>query len=299
MAWPRSTPIVADGGVEERAPAKLNLDLHVQGRRADGYHDLDSIVVFAEPGDRLRLALGEPQLSITGPFAPAVPGDDRNLAARAALAISRRCGRDPAVAIRLDKRLPVAAGLGGGSADAAAVLRAANRLWGQPLDPGELHRLAAELGADVPVCLGGRPVRMEGRGDRLTLLPGWPALDLVLVNPGVPLATAAVFAARHPAEAGARPQPIPEAPDLAALLAYLQGGRNDLEPAAIRLSPSVARVLGRLRAEAHCRIARMSGSGSTCFGIFGSASAAQGAANAIAREQPGWWVMATRSMAAA
>lgn len=266
--------------VAEAAPAKINLALHVTGRRADGYHLLDSIVVFAAAGDRLGVSLAPaPSLRVTGPFAAAVPAGPENLCLRAAALAGATA------AVELEKRLPVASGIGGGSADAAAVLRALAR-QGVPLP------LAPErLGADVPVCLAGRPARMRGTGERLEPLPALPPLAMVLVNPGAPLSTPAVFAGLAHREN----PPLPELPgrlDGPAFLAWLRGCRNDLQAPAIALVPQIAEVLDALKARG-AALARMSGSGATCFGLFLSAAEAEAAAAALARARPGWWVVAS------
>ncbi len=257
------------------APAKINLTLHVTGRRADGLHLLDSLVVFADVGDRLWLEPAERmRLTISGAFAAGVPADARNLAWRASRAAGRRCH------IRLEKNLPHGAGLGGGSADAAAVLRALGA-------PGH----ARGLGADVPVCLAGHPQRMQGTGEVLAPVRPVPELDLVLVNPRAGLATAQVFAALE-----TQSNPGMDLPahwrGKSDFMAWLAGQRNDLEPAARRLVPAISDVLGAL---AGAGLARMSGSGATCFGLYDSAPAARRAARRIARAHPGWWVRCAQS----
>lgn len=264
----------------EAAPAKVNLALHVTGRREDGYHLLDSIVVFATEGDRLRVTVAAgPSLRVMGRFAAEVPTRPENLCLRAA-ALAGVAAR-----IDLEKRLPVASGLGGGSADAAAVLRALAR-QGVPL-PEAPER----LGADVPVCLAGRPARMRGAGERLDPLPPLPPLAMVLANPGVALATPAVFAGLARRDNA----PLPELPgglDGGGFIEWLRGCRNDLEAPATALVPGIAEVLAALRAEG-AALARMSGSGATCFGLFLRMADAEAAAAAMARARPGWWVVAT------
>ncbi|WP_347266944.1 4-(cytidine 5'-diphospho)-2-C-methyl-D-erythritol kinase [Paracoccus sp. (in: a-proteobacteria)] len=269
MALPRREP----------APAKLNLTLHVTGQRADGYHLLDSLVVFLELGDVVTLAEGPLSLAVTGPFAGDLdPGPD-NLCLRAA----RLAGRE--AAITLEKNLPVASGIGGGSADAAAVLRAL----------GAPARGSEALGADLPVCMAGRPARMRGLGEILAPLPALPALDLLLVNPRRALATPAVFAALAQRQNPPMPEPLPPFPDRAALIAFLHTCRNDLQTPAMRLLPEIAECLAALR-DAGAALARMSGSGATCFGLFASAAAAEAARARIARARPGWW-LATSGLA--
>jgi len=272
--------------IEEFAPAKVNLTLHVTGRRADGYHLLDSLVVFAEVGDVVRAApSARLSLSLSGPFGTELEAGRDNLVLRAAGLI------DPAgtAQLSLEKNLPVASGLGGGSADAAAALRALARLWGADLPAPER---AARLGADVPVCLEGAPCRMRGTGERLDRLPPLPPVTLVLVNPRLPLATAAVFAALAGRANPPMPEPLPDLAGFDALLTFLAACRNDLEPAARRLMPAIAEVTAALAAQPGCRLARMSGSGATCFGLFAGRAAAEAAAAAIRRDRPAWWVAA-------
>ncbi|MGN7868349.1 4-(cytidine 5'-diphospho)-2-C-methyl-D-erythritol kinase [Paracoccus sp. 22332] len=262
--------------VTEAAPAKLNLALHVTGRRADGYHLLDSLVGFAGVGDVVSLDAGPLSLRIEGPFAAALSGDD-NLCLRAA----RLAGAD--AAITLTKNLPVASGIGGGSADAAAVLRALARL-GHPL-PARAER----LGADVPVCLASTPARMQGVGQILTPLPPLPAIPLVLANPGVALSTPLVFAAMDRRDNPGLPD-IPRFAGPADLVEWLAATRNDLEAPARAIAPVVGQVLEALRATG-AGFARMSGSGATCFGLYDSADRARIAAAAL--KQHGWWAVAT------
>ncbi|GAA6200908.1 4-(cytidine 5'-diphospho)-2-C-methyl-D-erythritol kinase [Aquicoccus sp. SU-CL01552] len=264
------------------APAKINLTLHVTGQRADGYHLLDSLVVFAELGDRLRLDRADRMsLRVTGRFAKGVPEDARNLVWRAAELAGVR------LRIGLDKELPHGAGIGGGSSDAAAVLR----VFG-----GEGR--AVELGADVPVCLSDAPQQMRGIGDALIQVPDVPALPLVLVNPGVHVPTPEVFRAltrKDNAAMGA----LPQERSRAAFLSWLGAQRNDLEAPAIATAPDIRDALQALCGTADCRLARMSGSGATCFGIYDNDTAAREAAARIAAAHPGWWVQATRSIGSA
>lgn len=262
--------------MNEAAPAKLNLSLHVTGRRPDGYHLLDSLVAFATVGDVVSLADGPLSLTIDGPFAAGLPVADDNLCLRAA----RLAGGQ--AAIRLTKNLPVASGIGGGSADAAAVLRAFAR-QGLPM-PDAPER----LGADVTACLAGYPARMRGTGEVLDTVPAIPPLPLVLVNPGVAVPTPAVFAALN--HRNNPPMPDPDWQDAGGLIAFLSHCRNDLEPPARRLFPVIGDVLAALTASG-ARLARMSGSGATCFGIFDSTDQAAQAADALVR--PGWWVCPT------
>ena len=261
----------------EPAPAKLNLALHVTCRRADGYHLLDSLVCFAAMGDRIELAPGPLSLAIDGPFAAGLAVADDNLCLRAA----RLAGAE--AAIRLTKNLPVSSGIGGGSADAAAVLRGLARM-GHPLPA---HPEA--LGADVPVCLASETVRMQGIGEVLSPVPPLPRFWIVLANPGVALSTPQIFAGLERRDNPALP-PLARLPDLAALTGWLALTRNDLQPPAIACAPVIASVLDALRAEG-AAFARMSGSGATCFGLFPGAGQAQAAAASLARH--GWWSVAT------
>lgn len=264
--------------VEVLARAKLNLALHVVGRRADGYHLLDSLVGFAAVGDVVRArASGVLSLTVTGPMGAGLGAGPDNLVLRAAALVG------PA-ALELEKHLPLASGIGGGSADAAATLQALVALGGRM--PSEAQVLG--LGADVPVCLHGRPVRMEGIGEVLTPV-GLPPAWVVLVNPGVEVSTPAVFRAlqsRSNASMGA----VPRFADAVELAGWLAARRNDLQAPALGLRPEIGAVLAALEGVEGCLLARMSGSGATCFGLFAEARAAEAAAQALAR--PGWWVKA-------
>ena len=276
--------------IRVEAPAKLNLYLHVTGRRADGYHELDSLVTFTALADSLEIAPADAlSLTVRGPFAEAL-GTGENLATRAAVALGERLGRPAAVRITLQKRIPVAAGLGGGSADAAAVLRGLARLWGLgAAHASDLQDVALGLGADVPVCLHARAAYMAGIGEVLSAPPPLPACGVLLVNPGVPVPTRAIFAARQGSFSVA--QRFQESPtDAAALARLLRARRNDLERPALAHAPEVGGVLARLGAAPGCLLARMSGSGGTCFGLFADEAEATHAARAIARDHPGWWV---------
>jgi 4-diphosphocytidyl-2-C-methyl-D-erythritol kinase len=276
------------------APAKINLYLHVLGRRLDGYHELDSLVAFADIHDRVTVRPAAAlELTLDGPFAPvlaAEPAAD-NLVTRAARALADALGRTPDVAITLTKVLPVASGIGGGSADAAATLRAPMRLWDVPADDPLGMAVAARLGADVPVCLAGRAAYFGGIGDRLDPAPALPECHAVLVNPGVPLPTPAVFKARTGgfSQPGRWTEAPADARDLARRLAER---RNDLAPPARRMAPVIDTVLAALEATPDCLLARLSGSGATCFGLYATAAEARAAAERL--DRPGWWVRQTR-----
>jgi 4-diphosphocytidyl-2-C-methyl-D-erythritol kinase len=279
----------------ERAPAKINLTLHIVGRRADGWHQLESLVAFSRAGDQLSFAEGAPlSLTIEGPTALAAGDLDDNLVLRAARHFAARVPGAKLGAFHLVKRLPVAAGIGGGSSDAAAALRLLARANGVSLDDERLIDAARKTGADVPVCLAGRARMMRGLGEDLGPLLKLPPLVGLIVNPGQPLETKAVFAcmALPPgAETGFGGHPA-FAPGMAAedLLAALGKGRNDMEAAACRLAPIIGDVLAILAAAPGCRLARMSGSGATCFALFKSCRVAVRARKAILRAHPNWWV---------
>ena len=271
--------------VQRIARAKVNLALHVVGRRADGYHLLDSLVAFADFGDVVTV---EPapslSLSITGPMAAGLSAGPDNLVLKAAQMLGGPLG----AAITLEKRLPIASGIGGGSADAAATMQALGALWGCALpDAGQV----LALGADVPVCLAGQSCRMAGIGDQISPI-ALPPAHLVLVNPGVGLSTAAVFGALLCRDNPPLPPAAPM-PDVVALAAYLGHCRNDLEAPALSLVPQIGAVLAALQGQTGCLLARMSGSGATCFGLFASASAAEAAATTLRAQSAAWWVQAT------
>jgi len=281
--------------LDERARAKVNLALHVVGRRGDGYHLLDTLVVFPEIADGLsaRPAPGL-VLDVDGPFAAATPAGNDNLVLRAARMLRARC-ESVGAHLKLTKNLPVEAGIGGGSADAAAALRLLNRMWGCDLDPAALASLGAGLGADVPMCVHSRPLRARGIGEDVVPLAGWPAIDLVLVNPARRLRVADMFAALrepHGTGLGEVPRSFKDAADLAA---YLKSLRNDLEAPARDRAPELAAALKELGARPGCLMARMSGSGPTVFGIFAAAAEAARAAGWMSAQHSDWWVAATRA----
>jgi 4-diphosphocytidyl-2-C-methyl-D-erythritol kinase len=281
--------------VRETAKAKINLDLRVLGRRANGYHDLDSLVAFTELGDELTFSpADELTLSISGPFAAALAGEPGNLALDAARRLAANIGRTPNVHITLEKNLPVAAGVGGGSADAAATLRGLIRFWDLPIAPGDLGPLARSLGADVPACLASRPVRMTGIGDRLAPFDLTAPLPMFLVNPGVPVSTPAVFKALDlPSGPRADGIAIIGNQDVRGLVGLVGQSVNDLEAPARRLAPAIGEVLSAIAGREGCLLARMSGSGATCFGLFANSQFTDFARKAIAADQPRWWVAAT------
>lgn len=268
----------------ELAPAKINLTLHVTGQRDDGYHLLDSLVVFADIGDRLTLALADaPRLTVSGPMADGVPLGDDNLVLRAARVVGL------CMDIRLEKHLPAAAGIGGGSSDAAAVLRGAVALAEGKTLPQDA---GLSLGADVPVCLTARASRMSGIGEIVTRLAGVPPLHAVLVNPGVAVSTAHIFRSLARKDNPPMPAHLPAWRDTAALAAWLHGQRNDMQPAAIAQAPVIGEVIAAIEATDDCLLARMSGSGASCFGLYSDAASAKAAQQRLTRS--GWWVRAAR-----
>jgi 4-diphosphocytidyl-2-C-methyl-D-erythritol kinase len=268
--------------LREFAPAKLNLALHVLGRRADGYHDLDSVVAFASIGDELEfLAADETSLQVDGPFAADVPVSADNLVLKAHAALAAEI-HVPPVAIRLTKNLPVASGIGGGSADAAAALRGILKLAGSQIASEVLQRIALSLGADVPVCLHGQACRMRGVGEVITEIEHLPAKAVLLVNPLKPCGTADVFRTM-----GLKPgDRLGTALDVKAPERW----RNDMTAAAVQVLPEIATVLSALGTIADGRIVRMSGSGATCFALFDDIGQAETAARRLATLQPAWWI---------
>jgi 4-diphosphocytidyl-2-C-methyl-D-erythritol kinase len=269
--------------ITEAACAKINLALHVTGQRPDGYHLLDSLVVFAGLGDVVTVEKSfDAALTITGPQAASLPVTPDNLVLRAARAMGAKA------AITLEKHLPLASGIGGGSADAAATLRALARLTGRPLP--DLTALM-QIGADVPACMDTQPKRMQGLGEILTPLPQLPPAHILLINPGIAVPTPAVFKDLTQKTNAALTE-IPQFRDLRALGLWLALQRNDLEAPAIAMAPVIAEVRTAIAAQKGCVFARMSGSGATCFGLFATATEAESARNSIATAQPDWWAAA-------
>jgi 4-diphosphocytidyl-2-C-methyl-D-erythritol kinase len=272
--------------VTEFAPAKINLALHVLGRRTDGYHELDSIVAFADVGDVLTFDLAdETKLSVDGAFASGIPCDDDNLVLKV-IALLRRHGTVPDMHISLTKNLPVASGIGGGSADAAAALRGVMRLSGLRFDSETMQELALSLGADVPVCLHSKACRMQGVGEIITPLEQLPAPAILLLNPLHACGTRDVFRAMG-LKRGDRG-------GTALVVADSSSWRNDMAPAALRVLPVIADVLLVLEAVTGATTVRMSGSGATCFALFDHIGLAQSAADKVRHHRPDWWVAAAR-----
>ncbi|MEK9904261.1 MAG: 4-(cytidine 5'-diphospho)-2-C-methyl-D-erythritol kinase [Rhodospirillales bacterium] len=287
--------MVAEGNWQiAQAPAKVNLSLRIVGRRADGFHLLDSIVVFANVGDHvaIRPAVRKPTFSIRGPFASSLEGPSgNNLAILADQAFTKAFGGKRSD-IRLWKRLPTAAGIGGGSADAAAVLRLKAKLVGMELNDPNLSSVALSLGADVPMCLRGLSAKVEGIGELLSLAPSMPPLAAVLVNPGVRLATPTVFKARSGPFSS--PAVLPKVwQNLSEVAEAIDELGNDLTQSAIAIAPEVEDVLESLRALSGVRAVSMSGSGSTCFALFDDSKTARREAGALKSRQPGWWISST------
>ncbi|MCI4589280.1 4-(cytidine 5'-diphospho)-2-C-methyl-D-erythritol kinase [Sphingobium sp. BYY-5] len=275
----------------ETAYAKVNVALHVRARRDDGYHALESLFVFAEDGDRLEGQTtddGVIGLIIDGPFGAGLEAGSDNLVTRAARALQAHIGERRGAAIRLTKNLPVASGIGGGSADAAAALRLLVRLWDVRIEPERLAELALDLGSDVPACVASVTQLVTGRGEHLARhnVDGLEGLPMLLVNPGVGVSTASVFAGWDRQDRGSL--------NAASLELLIEEGRNDLENAAIAVAPGIAQILDALRGADGLLLARMSGSGATCFGLFGNMAAMADAVQAVRAEHPGWWIMETR-----
>jgi 4-diphosphocytidyl-2-C-methyl-D-erythritol kinase len=272
--------------LQDIAPAKVNLYLRVTGRRADGYHTLDSLAVFAEAKDIVTIGPSEELTAdVRGAEGMELLHEPDNLVLRAARALAEATGRTPQAAITLTKLLPVASGIGGGSADAAATLRTLNRLWGTGLGQAELEAVAARLGADVPVCIASEAARMQGIGEILEAAPMLPSFGLLLANPRIALPTPQVFKARRGGFSAPAEMPGP-LPDVAALAAWLRPLGNDLQDAALSLCAAIGEVLTAIAAQPGCLLARMSGSGATCFGIFPSPDDARAAAKAL---PAAWW----------
>jgi len=281
------------GPINETARAKINLFLHAGERRADGYHNLQSLAVFSDFGDGLVFEEAEAlSLSVDGLFSGALASEPDNLVLRAARALAAETKRSARAHVKLTKNLPVASGLGGGSADAAATLRGLPELWKVQLSDERRRAVAAGLGSDVPVCVASVSAWMEGRGERVTPV-SVPALHMVLVNPGVAVATRDVFA-RLESRRGTAMRLPSRFLDSSALVEFLKNAANDLEQPAIAMAPAINEALVTLAA-CGAHLARMSGSGATCFGLFENAGAAEMAARAIAETHARWWVKACRA----
>ncbi|WP_174543087.1 4-(cytidine 5'-diphospho)-2-C-methyl-D-erythritol kinase [Sphingomonas mali] len=299
--------------IVEAAPAKINLALHVRARRADGYHEIETLFAFLRDGDTVSVEESDSDsFALTGPFAGALSGEGNNLVLAARDDFAAALGALPPLAITLDKHLPVASGIGGGSADAAATLRALARLKG--VDPSALADIALGLGSDVPACLLGKSAVGKGRGERLQVVEGLSDLPVLLVNPRIAVSTAAVFRGwdgidrgplfpRHPGLVPGSTEPqIPDIedtrhggcrdkPGMTEWLVAAIEGRNDLEAPARALAPMIGAVIDLLAAQRGVTLARMSGSGATCFALFDNEAARTTAAQTIRSAQPGWWCL--------
>jgi 4-diphosphocytidyl-2-C-methyl-D-erythritol kinase len=281
------------------AAAKVNLALHIVGRRDDGFHLLESLIGFTEIADHITLTASDDiSLDVSGPEQKALTDSNDNLIIRAARLVKDHVNGTGGAHFALEKHIPVAAGLGGGSADAAATVQGCETLWNitSTVPIGDAT-LAAGLGADVPVCRFGRAAWVWGIGERVTPAPSWPDLWMVLVNPRIPVPTAKVFQAfsgqlkKPEIQSGAGPTWSPSVDDF---IEFLASRENSLTDAALSIAPVIAEVLAVISAAPECLLARMSGSGPTCFGLFASESEAQTAAKALAGGKPAWWVRATR-----
>lgn len=290
-----------ESGVQGRrifAPAKINLALHVTGRRPDGYHELSSLVAFSQHvGDFIDIFPSEHmRLEVCGPFSGVLSAQpvEENLVWRAAVLLHREIGAGQGAYIRLEKHLPLASGIGGGSADAAAAARALNTHWGGRLSLEDLGVLLLPLGADIPMCLYGQTAMIHGIGEIISPIMEFPFVWAVLVNPGVPVPTAGVFRRYAEQETDfSVPLCFDSTQDIAACIDALRGMRNDLESAAIAIAPPVHSALSALMETPACLLARMSGSGATCVGLYARQSQAKEAAGRVATRHPGWWVRAT------
>ncbi len=296
--------ISGGGSGMESAPAKINLALHALSRRVDGYHTLDSLVAFADFADVVSAVPSRDDgldLTIDGHFAGELdlvshPRD--NLVLRAAEALFRESGkkRMSATHLVLTKRIPIAAGLGGGSSDAAATLRLLNRFWSIGFDDARLAQIGVRLGADVPMCLNPRPVLARGIGDRLTPVTGLPRLPIVLVHPSIPLPTSAVYGRLQTAERAPLP-PLPARFDsVFAFVIWLRQTRNDLTEAAKAETGLADQAVKALSSDPDCLFARMSGSGAVAFGIFPKLSTAEKALERLRQKRPNWWAVATETI---
>jgi len=270
----------------EPAPAKLNLALHVRRRRDDGYHELETLFAFVRDGDVVRLDPDGEGFAVEGPFGGVLAGEGDNLVTRARDAFGAAFGVPTPGRITLDKRLPVASGLGGGSADAAATLRLLARRAGVAIEDQRLFAVADALGSDVPACLYGRTAIGTGRGEQLAWIDGAPGVPVLLVNPGVAVSTGPVFAAWDRVDRG----PIPAEGDL---IARAKAGRNDLYPPALTVAPAIADAVAWLERQSGADLCRMSGSGATCFATFADGARCAAAAERLRHEQPGWWCLET------
>lgn len=288
---------ILEAGIVEQAPAKINLALHVTGQRADGYHALESLVAFADFGDVVSVRDSDAdRLDLSGPFAAdlGVPADNLIARARDLLrSVSGSAAGAGPCAISLEKRLPIASGIGGGSTDAAAALRALNRLWALQFNGGNLREMSEALGADLPMCVAARAARIAGIGERIEPIREFPSIPAILVNPRVEVSTPAVFKGLASKTNAAMP-PLPAQRTPRAMIDYVLDCRNDLETPARVIAPAIDQVLDTLRGDQKCLMARMSGSGATCFALYASDQHAEEASRDLTRSHPGWWIKPCR-----
>ncbi|MCE3232269.1 MAG: ispE [Rickettsiaceae bacterium] len=271
------------------APAKLNLFLHVTGKREDGYHLLESLMIPLSIGDEVRVGQSDKlELQITGPFAATIANSYDNIVLKAAQLLAEKAGRKPDVKIALEKNIPVGAGLGGGSADAAAVLKLLNDLWQLGFSTEKLMEIGLELGADVPFCVMGKPALVTGIGEVIKPVDKLPDLNILLVNPNKHLSTPEVFKYEPIIFSDELGLTIPK--DITEFIDLLQKQHNALEANAVSIIPDIAEVLSIIGQQDGCLLARMSGSGATCFGIFNNKASLEMALGAIKKGNPGWWV---------
>ena len=278
------------------ARAKINLYLHVTGKRSDGYHLLDSLVVFADYGDTLTVELDSKlSLEISGPFSTGLPLINDNLVLKAARLLQENAAVEKGAKIKLVKNLPVAAGIGGGSSDAALALQLLNKLWGAKLSEKQLAELGLSLGADVPVCLYGKPTIMCGIGEQLSAVSDIPAFYIILVNCNIEVSTADVFRQLEMRSAAAPSFALKDGKSADFFFA-LRGMNNDLQASASRIAPVIKSVIAEIAGQKGCQVARMSGSGATVFGLFETAESVRKAAESIQSRHPDWWVRATTAI---
>ena len=274
--------------IKVTAYAKVNLTLHVVGQRANGYHELHSLVCLTEFGDQIHLSPGaEFSFQVIGPYAAGIPVDDSNLVVQAAKFMAQTHSKSLDCQIILEKNLPMASGIGGGSSDAAAVMRALSQYWSVPLP--NVDELMA-LGADIPVCMNKGLTLMQGAGEDVTQLSTAPNWGLVLVNPSVGVSTSAVFNALD----SKQNPPMQNVEENCVDIAWLGDQRNDLEAPAMAMVREVAAVVEAISAAPQCQVARMSGSGATCFGLFADVEHANAAAERLQKAHPNWWVVSTK-----
>jgi len=275
------------------APAKINLYLNIMGKLNETYHELDSLVGFATYGDKVFVRDCEDfRLEISGPFSQMLPPEKNNLVIKAAKELARETNYARGAYIKLVKNLPISSGIGGGSADAAATLKALNRLWGIKLKKEDLMTVGLKLGSDVPVCVKGKPARIGGRGEKIFSFEGFPKCGILLVNPRVPIPTIDVFKTFQGKYSNY--VEIPKINDIEALIEFLSTQKNDLQETSVKIAPVLQVILNILSDEPNCRLARVSGSGATCFGIFNDEHSAALSARAISSRFKEWWLKPTQ-----